>query len=109
MRSVYIAGPYSSPDDGQVIANMFRAAEVAAHYYREKWAVFCPHTMTHLIDEEFNAEGKITYDDWMGVDIYWLKKCDAIHMLPGWRDSKGASMEYLVAKGLGLEILGEVE
>jgi hypothetical protein len=45
----------------------------------------------------------------MNTDIYWLEKCDAIHMLPGWKKSKGASHEYLVAKGLGLEILGEGE
>ncbi len=107
MKSIYIAGPYSDTTNSNVIANMERAAKVAADYYRAGWVVFCPHTMTHIIDQKFNKDGAIKYDDWMATDIYWLKKCDAIHMLPGWQKSKGASHEYKVAKGLGLEILGE--
>ena len=109
MKSVYIAGPYSAKDRAHENANIMSAAGWAAYYIREGWAVFCPHTMTSTIDRVFNIGGAITYDDWLTMDFYWLSKCDAIHMLPGWRDSKGASMEYLVAKGLGLEILGEVE
>jgi len=109
MKSIYIAGPYSSSTDAVVIANMERAASVAAKYYRAGWAVFCPHTMTHIIDKRFNKNGAIKYKDWMDTDIYWLKKCDAIHLLPGWKESEGAAHEYRVAKALGLEILGEVE
>ncbi len=74
---------------------------------KKGYAVFCPHTMTSQIDKECNDDKVLTWEHYLAQDIYWLSKCDAIHLLPGWRGSKGASIEHLVAKGLGLEILGE--
>ena len=108
MKSVYIAGPYSAEDREGEDKNIYYAARVASWYMADGWAVFCPHTMTSIIDREHNHD-ILTWEDYLTTDIYWLSKCDAIHMLPGWRESKGASIEYLVAKGLGLEILGAVE
>ena len=107
MKRIYIAGPYSSPDgyEGED-KNTMVAAEVAAHYLKKGWAVFCPHTMTRDIARDFARD--LTWEDWLATDIAWLSLCDAIHMLPGWEDSKGASFEYLVARGLGLEIFMEV-
>lgn len=107
MKRIYIAGPYSSPDgyEGED-KNTLVAAEVAAYYLKRGWAVFCPHTMTRDIARNFARE--ITWETWLETDIAWLSVCDAIHMLPGWRDSKGACVEHMVAKGLGIEIRGEV-
>jgi hypothetical protein len=105
MKSVYITGPYSGEED----ANIQRAAEVAADYIKRGWMVFCPHTHSSIIDREFNKDKLITYEDWLTLDLYWLSRCDAVHMLPGWKNSKGANVEYLVARALGKEIRGEVE
>lgn len=108
MKKIYIAGPYSS-DKGYKgeDENTMRAAEVASYYLEEGWAVFCPHTMTRDIARNFLRD--FTWEDWLATDISWLHCCDAIHMLQGWSQSKGASFEYLVAKGLGLEIYGSDE
>lgn len=106
MKSIYISGPYTDPDPARVKGNIARAALKAADYIRQGYAVFCPHTMTEKIDDLFNTSEQITYDDWLTLDLYWLAKCDAIHMLPGWRMSKGAQVEHMVARALGLEILG---
>lgn len=38
-------------------------------------------------------------------DVRFLAACDAICLLPGWKDSCGASLEYRTARDLGLEIL----
>jgi len=107
MKSIYISGPYTAPDRAGEDKNIRAAASAASAYLRAGWAVFCPHTMTVLIDREFNVSKNITYNDWLTLDLYWLAKCDAIHMLPGWRDSKGARTEYLMAKALGIDIRGE--
>jgi len=40
----------------------------------------------------------------MRVDIKALVSCDSIFMLDNWLDSKGAIIEYKIAKMLGLEI-----
>ena len=108
MRSIYIAGKYSADDEAGEDANTLLAAEVSAEYLKQGWAVFCPHTMTQMIDRKFNRPRTLTWEDWLVADIHWISKSDAIHMLPGWRESKGAQVEYLVAKGLGLEIRGDV-
>ena len=41
----------------------------------------------------------------MSVDIAALFKCDYIAMLPGWRESKGATTEILIAHRYGLKII----
>lgn len=39
--------------------------------------------------------------------LKWLCDCDTIYMLNGWEKSKGAMMEYSIAKELGLQIIYE--
>jgi len=40
----------------------------------------------------------------MRADIRALTLCDAIQLLPGWRDSAGAALELAVAKELGMQV-----
>ena len=44
------------------------------------------------------------YNDALKVDIRALVDCEAIVMLPGWPQSKGAMLEFNVAASLGLKI-----
>ena len=45
------------------------------------------------------------YTDYMREDIKILARCNAICMLPGWKHSKGARLEYRIAKILNMQIL----
>jgi hypothetical protein len=108
MKSIYIAGPYTAETPELEAENVKIAARVAYQYIKGGWHIFCPHTMTTYIDIEINKDKSLKWEDWLILDIYWLTKCDAIHMLPGWKNSKGARFEYIVAKALGLEIRGDV-
>ena len=108
MKSIYISGPISADSREEEERHIHVAGRVATDYMCQGWAVFCPHTMTADIHYK-HSKGLLQWRDYLAADIYWLSRCDAIHMLPGWKNSKGASIEYLVAKGLGLEILGEGE
>jgi len=49
------------------------------------------------------------WHDYMIEDIAVLLKCDAIYMLKDWGQSRGARIEYQIAKELGLRILFEGE
>ncbi|WP_084613906.1 DUF4406 domain-containing protein [Nakamurella lactea] len=51
------------------------------------------------------AKGEIdgfTWSDYLRVDLRELTTCGGIYLLPGWENSKGACLEYHVAKELGL-------
>ena len=108
MQKVYISGPISAPTKEEERRNVHRAGKVAFEYMIKGWAVFCPHTMTYYLHENFNTTDSLVWEDFIIMDLVWLFDCDAIHMLPGWRQSQGAVVEYMVAVALGLEILGEV-
>lgn len=43
------------------------------------------------------------WEDYMLVDIEHLFKCNTIYMLEGWESSKGAGIEYDIAKRLNME------
>lgn len=50
-----------------------------------------------------------THEDYMTVCMIILKLCDAIYMLPDWKESKGACREYGYALGAGMKIYTEEE
>lgn len=49
----------------------------------------------------------LTWENYMGKDLEELLSCDAILMLPCWAKSRGARIEYAVAKELGITIMFE--
>lgn len=50
---------------------------------------------------------KTTYEEYMRVAFTLLDMCDAIYMMRGWQDSKGANREYGYALAKGIKILEE--
>lgn len=49
----------------------------------------------------------LTYEEIMDFCMCILSKCDAIYMLKGWEDSKGANREYGYALGRDMIIIRE--
>lgn len=49
----------------------------------------------------------LSYEDMMVVDFALLGVCDAIYMLKGWEDSKGANAELTVARVTGKQVMLE--
>ena len=47
----------------------------------------------------------LDYEDYMHVGFAMVDICDAIYMLPDWKDSKGAQRELEYAKSLGKTII----
>ena len=40
-------------------------------------------------------------------DLFFLMRCNGIYMIDGWKNSRGAQIEHMVAKQLNLTIINE--
>lgn len=62
-------------------------------------------SFTHglLINQAILGQG--TWQDYMKNDLAVLLTCDEIHMLPDWKDSRGAKIEHQLALDLGIKIV----
>jgi len=90
---VYIAGPMTGlPDYNFPVFN-----EAAQTFRREGWVVENP--------AEHGVVDGATWADYMAYDLTRLGTCGAIYMLPGWKNSKGAVIEHVLAEQLGFVIM----
>jgi hypothetical protein len=55
--------------------------------------------------ENFDGDQSRGLSEYMRADIKMLLRASMVFMLPGWQDSEGARLEYLLAQALGLEIV----
>ena len=98
---VYVSGPSSGMPDCNYKA--FKAAD--AYLTHLGFEVINP---LEADEEQFDPKGRVTDEAWLKYiirDLRLLAKADAIYQLPGWDESFGASIEFLVAKRLKLLII----
>nr|WP_249180466.1 DUF4406 domain-containing protein [Burkholderia vietnamiensis] len=58
---------------------------------------------------ELNSDPSSGWLECMRVDINHLVDCDAIAMLEGWQNSRGAQLEYTIALTLGHTVFRAVD
>lgn len=92
MKVIYIAGPFRALTAWGIEQNVRAAEELALEAWRAGFAVICPHTNTRFYD------GALPNDVFLRGDLEIVKRCDAVLLLPNWRDSAGAVAEVEVAK-----------
>ena len=94
-KKIYISGPISGLDLNVAMENFknakIKAIEVTGNDYEP--------VSTFDYTTDFQQEWK----DYMKEDIKKLCDCDAIFMMKGWENSRGANMEYFIATQLELE------
>lgn len=93
-KRVYISGAISGrlPED---VCEDFERAE--ARLREMGWDVVNP-LKNGLTEED-------TWEAHMRADLRMMLDCDAISMLPGWSESRGARFEITVALELGMEVI----
>lgn len=101
--NVYISGPITGIENWQ---DNFLAAEKELLELSGAFFVVNPVSIAKEIEELFFKLKKVPdYTDYMRKDIKELSSCNIICMLPGWKRSKGARLEYRIAKILNMQIL----
>ena len=91
---IYIAGPMTG-----VPEHNFPAFHAAAERLRQAgWEVVNP-------AENFGGQTDLPREAYLRADVALLVTCNAIAMLSGWEDSRGAKLEYLLARELGMPVL----
>ena len=83
---VYTAGKYR----GDVDKNIDDARKVAIDLWEMGYVVICPHLNT----DHFENDCKVIDDVYLKGDLEIILRCDAMVMIPGWRDSSDACAEY---------------
>lgn len=93
MKRIYVAGPMTGIQDFN-----FPAFHAAADRLR---------AMGYHVENPAD-HGVIDGHEWadyMRMDIGQLVTCEAIFMLPGWEQSKGATLEHHIATAIGMEFV----
>lgn len=100
-KLIYVAGQYS----GDIENNIKKAEKVSIALIRNGWYVFTPHKNT--AGYEKYEDDKITYRTWMEMDLNILRRCDAVYVMQGWMDSRGAIEEIALAIMFDMPIFWE--
>jgi RNA polymerase sigma factor (sigma-70 family) len=100
LEKVYISGPMKGKIDLNKLA--FKNAEL--YLKALGYIPINPHNLT----KNLSLHNPVTIEEihqCMKIDLIELLKCDAIHMLDGWQKSSNATLEYNIAKAIGLKIV----
>lgn len=100
IASVYIAGKITGLD---AQATSIKFANAASELLGIKCYPFNPHP--YVVKNKLDLQ---PYNEIMKICIKHLITCDAVFMLPDWRESKGATIEHEVAKMLEIPIFYDI-
>lgn len=100
MKVIYIAGKYRGPNAWAVEQNIRAAEEVAARVWAAGMVALCPHANARHMD------GVASDEHFLAGTLELMRRCDAVVLVPNWRDSEGVRAEVAEAERLGLPIFG---
>lgn len=99
MKKVYIASPYTI---GDIAINVKNQMDIADKLIDMGFAPFVP-----LYSHFQHMAHPRPYEDWIKLDIEWIKSCDCLLRLPG--ESKGADDEVKYAMKIGIPVFYNID
>lgn len=97
---IYISGPITGIDKDKCAAAFNCAVALLS---LKGYEMVSPWHISQVLPQSF------TYEDFMDIDMVLLKKCDAILMLPGWENSRGATKELTYAKKNDMKVFFDIK
>lgn len=98
-KLIYLASPYSHPDEQIKAYRFFRACEATARLQDEGHLVFSPIVHAHYL-VPYTAKQGGAFSDWEALDKAFIDRCDEVWVLEidGWQESKGVTAEIAYAR-----------
>lgn len=97
---VYVAGPYRAESSVERLENVRRAWAYARSLWTRGVAAVCPHANTYEMDGP-----DLDVEVLLAGDFEILRRCDVVHVLPGWEGSEGTRLEIAVARAAGVPVV----
>ncbi len=98
-KIIYIAGPFRASTPWQIEQNIRTAEAAALALAKQNYIPLCPHTMYRFFQDSLPDQF------WLSATLQLLNLCDAIYLLPNYKNSQGSLKELERAKELNLTIL----
>lgn len=93
---IYISGPMTGvPGYERAFAKAEEELRIQGH------DAVNPARLKDIIHTDMSTE------DWLSVDLAFLRVCDGICLLKDWQSSRGANREYGYALGRGMKVIFE--
>jgi nucleoside 2-deoxyribosyltransferase len=100
-KKIYLACPYSDPDEFVRFERYYAATKKAAELIRQGHIVYSPITHSHPINQTCNLPNDFEF--WRESCLSFIDWCDEVYVLDidGWKESKGVQEEisYALSKG----------
>ena len=100
---VYVAGPYRASSECSLYNNIEEARNAAQDVWAMGAVALCPHLNTAFFG------GVVPDDQFLDGDLVLISRCDAVLLLPTWRNSEGATAERWFAFGNDIPVFEEQE
>jgi len=113
MKLLYIIGPYRGTATSTRDQNIKAAEEQSLWWVdtqrfwdaRDNYFPVTPHLVTARFD---NKLPDVPEEYWLEGTMELLRRCDAVYVMPRWRESAGSRAEIKEALRLGKEFFGPV-
>lgn len=107
MKLIYIAGPYTAPTVCERRRNVQAARDLADQVNRLHGAEGAFAITPHFVGDGIEDSGDAQF--WYDGTMELMRRCDAVLLVDGWHESKGAQAERDVALRRGLPVFAEGE